>query len=1127
MSPTRGLQSSFSRKVLIAFCAAVFVVASLVTAIWRMAQDATDAADIVSRTHQVLNLIAQIRADTLQVSFTTQSFRLSGDKKLLEERDKVIATREQALAALKALVDSDAGQSERWRDLRAVVDQRLAIAKQISVLRTTQGGEAANAYAASAPLEETRERIYALFQDMNRHAQIELEQHTARQLQKQKTVYVISVMLGLLLAGLLAQIYTLIRRQLRDNEQTQRALAQSEASLSTTLRSLGDAVLETDALGRVTRMNPVAESLTGWQDADALGHMVDEVFHVIHESTRLPTQGPVAKVIETGVTQALSNDTLLIRRDGRELPIGHSAAPVVDASGNVSGVVLVFRDITVEHLAKQSIREQNAALERNVYERTRELQETQEHLRTVMNSVPAMIAYVGADQRYVYVNDQYLGRFTPERRSIAGLATREVLGEARYAIAQPHIERVLTGETFQYDYQPNPALWQSINYVPKLDAQRKVIGYYVLGIDITERKLNEEKIGNLNAELNHRVQELERVTRALKTLSAGNSAMLRSTDEAHLLDSMCRAIVEAGGYPIAMVWYRLHDEAQSTQVVAESGYLPGIQRLQNLKTSWADGPHGGGAIGKAIRTGLPQVAKNMLTDPHYAPWREHLMGNGTCIACPLHVDGEVIGTLAIFAEEADAFGDDEVRLLMESAEDLAFGIASQRARAARAASELEAFRLTHIDALTGLANGTFFIELLNQAIDHGEETARPFVVLQTNIERLSEINDALGFAQGDEMLKEFAKRLRMVAPDGSVLARLRGDEFAVLLRQGDRATAEAMVQRIEGMLVKPFPIGDIVLDVTTKTGIAVYPQHGTSVHDLLRHVDMAVRQAKRSTLSHAVYEPQLDSARPKRLNMAGALRRAIEGGDLILHLQPKVDMISRQIVGAEALVRWQHAEHGLIPPMQFIELAEHTGLIKPLTELVIDKAAYLIQDWQKQGTALPIAVNLSAKNLRDESLVARIRQLHQNFSIPQGFLELEITETALMDDAQLAMRVLQELKDEGVRLYIDDFGTGYSSLSYLQKLPVDFIKIDQSFIRGMSIDKDSGLIVRSTIDLTHDLGRKTVAEGVETQGDWDRLAQLGCDVAQGYFIARPMPSDQFVVWAFNYGRGLEKTGEAD
>ena len=283
-------------------------------------------------------------------------------------------------------------------------------------------------------------------------------------------------------------------------------------------------------------------------------------------------------------------------------------------------------------------------------------------------------------------------------------------------------------------------------------------------------------------------------------------------------------------------------------------------------------------------------------------------------------------------------------------------------------------------------------------------------------------------------------------------------------------------------------------------------------------MDVAVHEAKKMGRRHVVFDPAQfqDQDQSRRLMIASELRRAIEGGDLLLYLQPKVEFASGRVCGAEGLVRWKHAERGLIPPGEFIGLAEHTGLIKPLTEWVIETALRLIKGWESQGCALPIAVNLSARNLRDESLLEKIRQLRATWGVANGLLELEITESAVMEDAEFALRVLNSLREDGIPLYIDDFGTGYSSLSYLQKLPVEYIKIDQSFVRDMASSKDSSLIVRSTIDLVRDLGRKTVAEGVETRAHWDLLAGFGCDMAQGYFIARPMPAEDFPRWVAQF-----------
>ena len=373
-------------------------------------------------------------------------------------------------------------------------------------------------------------------------------------------------------------------------------------------------------------------------------------------------------------------------------------------------------------------------------------------------------------------------------------------------------------------------------------------------------------------------------------------------------------------------------------------------------------------------------------------------------------------------------------------------------------------------------------------------------------------------SHGDQVLQEFAARLSAAAPGPAVVARLRGDEFAILLPDSNQNDAIALVQHLEGLLARPFPIADIALEVSAKIGVALFPQHGATPHDLFRHMDIAVHEAKKKGRRHVVFDPAQyqGQEQSRRLTIAGELRRAIENGDLLLYLQPKVEFATGRVCGAEGLVRWKHAERGLIAPGEFIGLAEQTGLIKPLTEWVIETGLRLLQGWERQGCALPIAVNLSARNLRDENLLEKIRSLRSTWHVSSGLLELEITESAVMEDAEYALRVLHSLRDDGIPLYIDDFGTGYSSLSYLQKLPVEYIKIDQSFVQDMGRNKDSALIVRSTIDLVHDLGRKTVAEGVETRAHWDQLAAFGCDIAQGYYIARPMPADEFPGWVAQF-----------
>ncbi|MEJ6001426.1 EAL domain-containing protein [Paucibacter soli] len=1105
--------SGFESKVLLAFACAVLVVAALVGSVWKLVEDEANAVQQMARGHELISTLARVRAHTLQVELATQSFRLSSDEAMIAERNASVAQRELLLQRIGLLIAGDEVQRGHLARLREVLEQRLAISYRVEQLRRSDGLAAATAYVATAPLPATRQRAYQLLSAMEDAEGGRLAWRGAGELLTHRNLLLSSAMLALFLLGLLAAIFVLIRRQLRATELARRQLADNEQSLATTLGSIGDAVLSADAQGRVIRLNPAAEALTGWGQAEALGRPLDEVYQTTDVSGQkrrhlLPaTTAPPAR---------LSGEALLLRRDASSCPVAETLTPLRDAAGRVLGAVLVFRDVSAERQARLSVEAQNERLELHVLERTAQLRESKDDLRSVIGNVPAMIAYVDAAQHYVYVNEQYRQRFAPQRADITGLSVREVLGEARYAIAGPRIARALAGEALSYDWQPFTDVWQVISYVPKRDDAGQVLGYYVLGTDITERKRSEARIQGLNSELALNVRALEHVSRALRTLSAGNRAMLRAGAEQELLDSMCVAIVEAGGYSMAVVWYRVDDAQRTLDPRAACGFASGLPGLRGLEASWADGERGRGAAARAVRSGATSLVRDMRGHPDYMAWQQQLGRQVSVLACPLRVGAEVIGALAIYGIEPDAFDTDEIRLLGESADDLAFGIATLRARAEQARIQAAMQQLTRYDALTGLPNETVFSDALVEAIHASEHSGRPFAVLQTDIDRLREVNDALGFAYGDQMLQEFGRRLRDATPEPAIVARLRGDEFAILLPDADHAAALWLMQQVEAMLATPCLVAGIPLDLASKTGIVLFPEHGSTPHDLLRHVDIAVHEARRQGLPHAFFDPGLHRDRPGRLNLAVQLKRAIQGDELRLFLQPKVEMRSGQVCGAEALLRWQHPERGLVGPAEFIPLAEETGLIKPLTEWVLAAVLRLLQQWSGAGRAWPVAVNLSARNLRDPGLLEHMRGLCQASACPPGLLEIEITESTVMEDAEHALHVLHGLREQGIALYVDDFGTGYSSLSYLQKLPVDFIKIDQSFVRALGRDKDAAVIVKSTIDLVHELGRQIVAEGIETSEALDLLAGWGCDVAQGYLIARPMPADEFPAWVAQF-----------
>ena len=328
----------------------------------------------------------------------------------------------------------------------------------------------------------------------------------------------------------------------------------------------------------------------------------------------------------------------------------------------------------------------------------------------------------------------------------------------------------------------------------------------------------------------------------------------------------------------------------------------------------------------------------------------------------------------------------------------------------------------------------------------------------------------------------------------------------------DRAGVLEVASRVQRTLGAPFTVQGLSLDVSASSGVAIFPEHGSDADELLQRADVAMYVAKANNDHVAIYDAMFDSNSPARLVLVGELRQAIENNDLILHYQPKIDVRAGETVGVEALVRWAHVEQGIIPPDVFIELAEETGLIKPLTHWVLDAAVAQMKKWRSEGLDIEVAVNLSIRNLMDASLPDDVTKLLKKWEVTPKMLTFEITESAMMVDPSRTLEVLTRLHEMGITLSIDDFGTGHSSLAYLKQLPVREIKIDRSFVMSMSSERSGLVIVRSTIDLGHNLGMRVVAEGVETDQTLDELASLGCDIAQGFFFSRPVPAEEIPGW---------------
>lgn len=436
-----------------------------------------------------------------------------------------------------------------------------------------------------------------------------------------------------------------------------------------------------------------------------------------------------------------------------------------------------------------------------------------------------------------------------------------------------------------------------------------------------------------------------------------------------------------------------------------------------------------------------------------------------------------------------------------------------RMRSSVAAQREEILRLAYWDRLTGLPNRERFREVLLAAIEGSRRVAKPLVVITLNLDRFKHVNDVLGYAMGDQLLKAVATRLQQqVLREGDLVARMGGDGFAILLSRADADGAVVLTDRIAKAFESPLAFEDQTVDLSASMGVACWPTDAQDADTLMSRSEIAMHAAKSRTAGVLLYSPALDSSSAQTLSLLTELRHALHNNELRLFLQPKVSTSTRRVVAAEALVRWQHPQRGLVPPLQFIPFAEQTGFVRQLTLWIFEEVARQWEGLQAPGEHLRIAINLSTRDLLDIDFPQRLAVLMQTYQLDAHAFCLEITESAIMDDPQRAEATLNKLASQGFKLSIDDFGTGYSSLAYLKRLPVNELKIDKSFVMGMGTDQSDAKIVRSTVDLAHNLGLTVVAEGVENAGILDQLQALSCDEAQGYFVSKPMPAADFAAW---------------
>ena len=638
----------------------------------------------------------------------------------------------------------------------------------------------------------------------------------------------------------------------------------------------------------------------------------------------------------------------------------------------------------------------------------------------------------------------------------------------------------------------------ALKTTPLLDAHGILIGEITIARNVTEP----ERVA----------ASLHRANRALRVLSTVNHALIHGKNEPALLNLVCKALVDLGGYQLAWVGFAEHDPHKSVRPVAQYGEADGY--LDNLDISWGDTERGRGPTGTAVRAGSVQISRDLRSDPRVLAWRNEALKRGyaSSIALPLVAAADTFGVLTIYSKEINVFDDEEVALLEELAADLSFGILTHRSNLERQWAQASVERLAKIDLLTELPNRVQLIGQLEEVIKQEGSAMNGVALMVLSVDRFSEIQEGVGISEADELLKKVASRLERAAGAGNFIARIADDSFAVVVPRADAERAHELAKHIQQAMTDPFELAGVPLDVRTTSGLAMYPTHGSTADALIRRGDIAVRRARAAGIEYALYSGKGETETPQRLILLAQLRKSIKDDGLVLHYQPKMDVRTRSVTAVEALVRWPHAEHGMLPPKDFIPQAEQTGLIRPLTNWVLGAACKQIRQWQQMGIEMPIAVNVSPSHLRDPELLTQLVALGSQAGIGLEFLQLEVTESALMVDPEQAHEVLSRIRDLGIQIFLDDFGTGYSSLSYIAALPIHAVKIDRSFIVRMMRHERHRAVVIAAISLAHSLGMRVVAEGVETADQVKAVTELGCDEIQGYFFSRPLPADEFVSW---------------
>jgi diguanylate cyclase (GGDEF)-like protein/PAS domain S-box-containing protein len=745
------------------------------------------------------------------------------------------------------------------------------------------------------------------------------------------------------------------------------------------------------------------------------------------------------------------------------------------------------------------------------------LRDSEKRLRHVINTVPGIIYTATVpDLSSIFVSPaltNILG-YTPEEfidrpelwlNSVHDSDRERVVEEVQNALDSGDRDFVIEYRIWHKDGETLRWVEDRGHISHDVDDQPTVING--LMTDVTEHKLAENKIA--------------RIDRAHMTISACNEALVRASDETQLLQDVCRIVVELGGYRMAWVGYAGHDEDKTIRPVAWAGHEDGF--LDSVAFSWADPDWGSSTVGVAIWSGEVKHVADITDDSEYETCRVEAAKRGyaSIIALPLIENNTPFGVLAIYSSEKNTFNSEEVRLLQELSGDLAYGVTTLRMREKQVKAEKEIAYLAFHDSLTGLPNRAMLMQSLDYVLAQAERDNRSIAILFIDLDQFKLVNDSLGHETGDALLCEVAKRLSSILRKTDIVARQGGDEFIVMMTDSSNRHANqpqfsdehefgleagVVAEKIITAISQPHLINGNEAYVGASIGISLFPADARDADTLLQHADSAMYRAKElGRGEYHFYSHDLSERQQQRLSLQTRLHKAIEKQEFELRYQPIVDLQNGEIVGSEALIRWQPHDGVMIMPDEFLSVAEDSGMIVSIGHWVAEQASRQLRAWQERGWQHYVAINLSVRQFWERDFVKRFMDMITAAGIAPEVLKLEVTESAMAIDPQRMESILREFDAHGFHMSLDDFGTGYSSLSRLAQLPLHTLKIDKSFTDGIPHNTAAMAIVTTIIELSENMGIHCIAEGIETTEQWTYLRNLGCRYGQGYFFSKPVP----------------------